>query len=88
MKTSHIFSVLALFLSGMFLVSCDTKQEDVRDQAIENKADALEGEADLTRKQGEAAADSVEDRADAAREAADQEAKRLEDAADSTRDQK
>ena len=82
------------------LTACDSKQENLNEKALENKADALEDRADAVRKQGEATADRVEkqdpgldsrttDRsADANREIAEKRADQLEDEADRVRDKK
>ena len=87
MKTKPIITLFAI-LGTATLVSCDSKQEEVREQSLENKADALEGSAEQVRKNAEAAADATENNAEAIREEAERKADALEDKADDNRDAK
>lgn len=87
MKTNPFITLFAV-LGTVALVSCDSKQEEVRKDSLENKADALEGSAEQVRKDAEAAADATENNADAIREAAERKADALEDKAENTRDAK
>ncbi len=87
MKTKPIIALFVI-LGTSALVSCDSKQEEVRKDSLENKADALEGSAEQTRKNADAAADATENNADAIRKEAERKADALEDKADNTRDAK
>ena len=98
-KMKHLYLLPLVILS---LAACDSKQENQREQALENKADALEDQADATRKAGERKADAIEDSkdkvtitkspedkaADATRKNAEARADNLENKADATREQK
>ncbi len=89
--------------SALALSACDSKQENAREDAAEQKADNMEKKADTVRDTGEKKADamesqksmandhstnaSMENKADATRDAADQKADALENSADAVRDQ-
>jgi hypothetical protein len=100
MMINYLKPALTAVALALALTACDSKQENQREKALENKADALEDRADTVRKQGEAAADRVEkqdpgidsrttDRsADANREVAEKRADQLEDQADRVREKK
>jgi hypothetical protein len=47
-------------VSSLTLVGCDSKQENQREATLEKKADALENQADATRKAHEKQADAIE----------------------------
>ena len=82
------------------LTACESKQENQREQVVEQDADKLEQKAKAIRKEGEATADRIEkqdpgldsrttDRtADAARKTADKRADQLEEEADRVREKK
>ncbi len=53
--------------AALVLVSCDSKQENMRENQLEKKADAMEDKADVTRENAEKVADKIEDKADAIR---------------------
>lgn len=96
--------LLLLPILALGFVACDSKQENQRDAALENKADAMEDQADATRKMSEKKADAIEDTkqgsdklklntpqdkaADAVRKGGEKKADALEDKADAVRDQK
>lgn len=82
------FITLFVVLGTAALVSCESKQEEVREDKLENKADAMEGTADQVRKNAETAADATENNAEAIREEAERKADALEEKADDTRDAK
>lgn len=69
MKTPLLTTVLAASLYGFLFTSCDSKQEDAREDTLENKADAAENKADAVRDAAERQADAIEDKADATRDA-------------------
>ncbi|MBA3651158.1 MAG: hypothetical protein H0W66_06705 [Chthoniobacterales bacterium] len=89
--------------SAFALSSCDSIQENARQNAAEQKADNMENKADAVRDNGEKKADAmdsqkamsndhstnatVENKADATRDAADQKADAVENSADAVRDQ-
>ncbi len=92
-----------LAVAGSFaLVSCDSKQENAREDATEKKADAMENKADAVRDTAEKKADTLEsqksmsntsttntqleNKADATRNAAEKNADALENKADAVRD--
>jgi hypothetical protein len=99
MKYLYILPVITLAFAA-----CDSKEENQRENALENKADAMEKQADATRKAGERKADAIEDTkpgseklkvntpqdkaADATRKDAEAKADGLENKADAVRDQK
>ena len=91
MKTIvHTLTALTLSLA---LGGCDSRQENQREQALENRADTLENRADATRDSAETQADALEDRdadhaADAVRDNAEHRADQLEDQADQVRENK
>jgi hypothetical protein len=93
-------SALSLASALLLLPSCDSKEEERREKALERKADTLEDAAKTARERGEKTADNIEnsdpglnsnstERAAAeARKEAERKADQLEDAADSTREKK
>jgi hypothetical protein len=52
MKTPLLTTLLAASLYGFLFTSCDSKQEQARDNALDNQADILEEKADVVEKQG------------------------------------
>jgi uncharacterized lipoprotein YehR (DUF1307 family) len=97
---NYLKPIFTATILAFTLAACDSKQEDKREAALEQKADTMEDKADVVRKQGEATADRIEkqdpgmdshttDRtADAARETAEKRADQMEDQADRVREQK
>ena len=75
-----LLSSLAL-TSALALGACDSKQEQARENALENRADRLEDQAKMTKKAGEADADAT-------KRAAAAQADALKKAAEQTREQK
>jgi len=73
-------SILTL-TAALALCACDSKQEQAREKALENRADNLEDQAKMTQK-------TVEADADAAKRAADAQAEALKKEADRVREQK
>ncbi len=86
MKTTIITQILGATAAAFLFTSCDSKQENLREDALENKADALEKQADTVRKDAEKAADAAEDTADALKKTDPAAAENAEKAADATRD--
>lgn len=89
--------IIPLFIvtTAIALTSCDSKQEDARKDALENRADSLEEQAKATRNAAERKADvteenkrTVDQQADAIRKDGERKADALENAADKTREQK
>ncbi len=62
-----LFPLLTL-ASSLVFSSCDSKQEQNREKALEKKADSLEEQAKKERKEGERKADNLENQADKTRE--------------------
>jgi hypothetical protein len=98
---SYLKPVMVGLTLALALTACDSKQENKREQALENKADMKENKADAVRKQGEATADRVEKQdpglinsdatqraAEAARDTSKKTADQLEDQADRIREKK
>ncbi len=98
---SYLKPVMVGFTLALALTACDSKQENKREQALENKADMKENKADVVRKEGEAAADRIEKRdpgmtnsgsteraAEGTRDASENRADQLEDQADRIREKK
>ncbi len=91
---------LTAALMALALTACESKQEEKREQALEQKADTLEDRADTIRKEGEATADRLERQdpgmdstttnraADAAESMAEKRADQLEEQADQYREHK
>jgi hypothetical protein len=98
---SYLKPVLVGFTLALALTACDSKQENKREQILENKADIKENKADTVRKQGEATADRIEKRdpgltnsdsteraAEGARDMSEKRADQLEDQAERLREKK
>ena len=60
MKTKSIITLIGSSVLALCSVSCDSKQEDAREDALEQKADGLEKNADTVRKEGGKAVDQAE----------------------------
>jgi len=75
-----LFTFLTI-TAALSLSACDSKQEQAREQVLENRADRIEDQAKATKKAGEADADATKSAADAQAEA-------LKKEADRTREQK
>jgi hypothetical protein len=63
--TTALFLAAGLALS---LASCKSDEEQAREAALENKADALESQAKATEKAGEAQSDALKNEAERTRE--------------------
>jgi hypothetical protein len=87
MKTTIISQILGASAAAFLFTSCDSKQENMREDALENKADALEDRADAVRDRTEKAADAAEDRADDMKKTSPAAADATEKAADAARTQ-
>lgn len=85
MKTKLTITLAAVSTFALLFVSCKSKQEEVRDEQLEQKADNLEAGAAQLRKDGEKVADIKENQADAIRKSSEQAADATENSADSTR---
>lgn len=96
---NYLKPVLVAAILASILAACDSKQENMREQRLENKADIIEQKADAVRDRGEETADRIEkqdrvnsdvsDRAaEAARESSERRADQLEEQADRVREQK
>lgn len=62
-----IFTFLTV-TAALSLCACDSKQEQAREQTLENRADRLEDQAKVTKKAGEADAEALKKEADRTRE--------------------
>ncbi len=93
MKTKSIVTLISASAFAFALTSCDSKRENAREDALEQKADSMENTADHVRKNAEAKADMKEEQADAIRktgksnvenaaDAVENEADRVRDAAE------
>jgi gas vesicle protein len=85
MKTKSIALLSGASAIALFFTACDSKQEQVREENLEQKADAIESSADQLRKDGEKVADMKEDNADAIRKNSEKAADATEENADATR---
>jgi hypothetical protein len=96
LKVAFTVVMLAFILSA-----CDSREENRRENVLEQKADRMEEKADMTRKSGEAAADRIEKRdpgltdspstdraAEATRESTERSADQMEEQADRIREKK
>ena len=86
MKTKSIVTLLGATGIAFAFTACDSKQEQAREEAIEQKADGLESSADQLRKDGEKVADAKEQHADAIRNGSEKAADAAENDADATRE--
>ncbi|MES2438629.1 MAG: hypothetical protein V4584_06175 [Verrucomicrobiota bacterium] len=85
MKTKSIATLAAASAISLMFVSCKSKQEEVREERLEQKAENLEAGADQLRKDGEKVADMKEEHADAIRKGSENAADATENNADATR---
>ncbi len=85
MKTSSIIALTAVSSFALLSASCKSKQEKVREEHLEQKAENLEAGASQLRKDGEKVAEMKERQADAIRKSSEQAADSTENSADSTR---
>ncbi len=99
-KQITLFLVTAA--TALTLGACDSKQENAREKATEQKADNMENKADAVRDSGEKKADAIEsqksmsndhstnatleNKADATRDASEKKADAIENSADAVRD--
>ena len=86
MKTKSILIATGLSAASLLFVSCDSKQEQAREEALEQKAENLEASADQLRKDGEKVAELKESHADAIRDGREKAAYAVENSADATRE--
>ncbi len=84
-----------LLIATIALTGCDSKEEQARKKALENRADSLEDQAKATKNAADREAKNTEDskaqvdrKAEAIRIEGKREADSLKDAAKQTRDQK
>jgi hypothetical protein len=85
MKTNSIATLIGASALALSFTSCESKQEEAREEIHEQRAESLEAGADQTRKAGEQAADAKENQADAMRKANDRAADATENSAEATR---
>ncbi len=85
MKTKSIITLAAASAIALTFTSCKSKEEQVREERLEQKADNLEAGADQLRKDGEKVADMKENQADAIRKSSENAADATEQNADATR---
>ena len=88
MKTKFISILLGAAALSFAATSCKSDEEQAREKALENHAEALESTAKAVRKEGEIISDLKKDDAKATEKAADAKADELENAADKARDAK
>lgn len=95
MKTNSIITLVSASVFSLFLASCKSEPETVREVELEQKADTLENTADKVRVEGEQRADAqkqrvdaIEARPDATRDAAEERADAIDERADDVRDAK
>lgn len=69
-------SILTL-AAALSLAACDSKQEQTREKALENRADSLEDAAKATKKNADAQVDATKKAADAQADALKKEADRV-----------
>jgi gas vesicle protein len=86
MKTKSIATLIGAAGIAFAFTSCDSKQEQAREEQLEQKAENLEAGADQLRKDGEKVADAKEDNADAIRNGSEKAADATEENADATRE--
>lgn len=70
---------LLLTITGLVLSACDSKEEKLRKEALENKADSLEDAASKAKKDGERNAKAEKIEAERKAEALKKEAERTRD---------
>lgn len=85
MKTKSITTLLGVSIISLAAISCDSREEQAREEHLERKADAIEASADQLRKDGEKVADMKEEHADAIRKGSEAAADATENSADATR---
>lgn len=88
MKTNSIALVVAASSFAVLFTSCKSKEEQVREGNLEQKADSMENTADAVRKNADAKADAKENNADATRNMGEKKADAIENEADKVRDLK
>ena len=71
---------LLTLTAALSLTACDSKQEEAREKALENRADSLEDQAKATKKSADANADATKRAADAQADALKKEAERTREA--------
>ena len=68
MKNRHYLSVTVAAAATFALSSCDSRQEQARERALEKHADSLDANAEVQRAAGEANAENLERKAEAVRD--------------------
>lgn len=93
MKTNSIITLAGASIFSLFLISCKSEPETVREVELEQQADTLDHEAEKVRIEGEQRAeaqeqrvDAIEARPDATREATEERADAIEEQADAVRE--
>ena len=86
MKTNSIVALIGTSAIALLFTSCDSKQEEAREERLEQKADNIESGADQLRKDGAKVADMKENNADAIRKSSENAADATENSADATRE--
>ena len=85
MKTTSIIALAAVSSFTLLFASCKSKEEQAREEYLEQKADNLEAGAGQLRKDGEKVAEMKEAQADGIRKSSEQAADATEKNADATR---
>lgn len=85
MKTTTIATLFGASVLGLLATSCESKLEEVREEKLEQKADAIDAAATQLRKDGEKVADMKEGTADSIRKNSESAADATEASADATR---
>lgn len=85
MKTNSIVTLIGASTLAFLFTSCESKQEEAREEHLEQKADNIEAGADQLRKDGDKVADMKEKNADAIRKSSENAADATENSADTTR---
>ena len=85
MKSTTIATLIGGTVLALLFTSCKSKQEEAREEKLEQKADHIDATADQLRKDGEKVADMKEANADAIRKGNEKAADATENSADATR---
>lgn len=85
MKTTTIATLVGASALAFLFTSCESKQEEVREDKLEQKADNIDASATQLRKDGEKVADMKEEHADSIRKGSENAADATENSADATR---
>lgn len=85
MKSTTIATLVGASALVLLFTSCESKQEQAREEKLEQKADSIDAAATQLRKDGEKVADMKEENADAVRKGSERAADATESSADATR---